>query len=116
MDKDKKEFESNFGRLEQINTEIKELKQKAKIFNVQKCACCTHPLKPPVVYFFCNHAYHSLCLNAQIKDDMKDNQCPQCDTSKQYIYYIKIGNKQISLRIMQAEEQANNHNNFFSQF
>jgi hypothetical protein len=114
LDKDKKEFESNFGRLEQINSEIMELRQKAKVFNVQKCACCTHPLKPPVVYFFCNHAYHSLCLNAQIKDDMS-NQCPQCDTSKNFKInsFPILGNKQITLRIKQAEEQANNHNNFF---
>jgi hypothetical protein len=81
LDNDKKDFENNFTKLEKINNEIKELKQKAKIFNVTKCAFCTHTLQPPVVYFLCGHSYHLLCLNAEVKDDMKDIQCPQCINS-----------------------------------
>jgi hypothetical protein len=110
LDADKKEFENNFSKLEKINSEVKELKSKAKIFNISKCAFCTQSLQPPVVYFLCNHAYHILCLNAEVRDDMKEIQCPQCINSK---LCNNIENVQISQRIKQAEEQANNHNNFF---
>ncbi len=82
LDADKKEFEANFNKLEKINTEIKELKQKARVFSVTKCTFCNQTLTPPSVYFLCNHSYHLLCLNAEVKDDMKDIQCPQCITSK----------------------------------
>ena len=87
LDSDKKEFETNFSKLEKINSEIKELKQKAKIFNISKCAVCNQNLQPPVVYFICSHAYHLLCLNAEVRDDMKDIQCPQCINSKRIIVY-----------------------------
>ncbi len=82
LDADKKEFENNYTKLEKINTEVKEIKQKAKILNISKCALCNQTLQPPVVYFLCNHAYHLLCLNTDIKDDMKEAQCPQCINSK----------------------------------
>ncbi len=111
LDTDKKEFESNFSKLEKINTEVKELKQKAKVFNISKCAFCNQTIQPPVVYFLCSHAYHLLCLNAEVKDDMKDIQCPQCINSK-LIVLKHLENVQITQRIKQAEEQANNHNNF----
>lgn len=103
LDSDKKEFEANYSKLEKINSEIKELKQKSKTFNITKCSLCSHTLQPPVVYFLCNHAYHLLCLNNDIKDDMKEIQCSSCVQK----------NTQITVRIKQAEDQANNHNNFF---
>lgn len=120
LDLDKKEFENNYNKLEKINTEVKEIKQKAKVFNVSKCTFCNQTLQPPVVYYLCNHAYHLLCLNAEVKDDMTDIQCPQCINSKilhfitiSNLIFINLENVQITQRIKQAEEQANNHNNFF---
>lgn len=82
LDLDKKEFEANFTKLEKITNEVKDLKQKAKVFNTSKCAFCSQTLQPPSVFFLCNHAFHLLCLNAEVKDDMKDIQCPQCINSK----------------------------------
>ena len=81
LDSDKREFEANFSKLEKINSELKELKSKAKVFNVSKCACCNQTLQPPVVYFLCNHGFHLLCLNAEVQDDVKEVQCPQCISS-----------------------------------
>jgi hypothetical protein len=85
LDLDKKEFEANYNKLEKFSTEVKEIKQKARVFNVSKCAFCNNTLAPPVVYFLCSHAYHLLCLNAEVKDDMKDIQCPQCIQSKYFL-------------------------------
>lgn len=82
LDVDRKEFETNYTKLEKINTEIKELKQKARVFNVSKCSFCNQTLNTPAVYFLCLHSYHQLCLNAEVKDDMKEIKCPQCVTSK----------------------------------
>jgi hypothetical protein len=90
LDVDKKEFETNYNKLEKINTEIKEIKQKARVFNVSKCAFCNQTLNLPAVYFLCFHAYHVLCLNAEVKDDMKDIKCPQCITSKNIIIILKF--------------------------
>lgn len=113
LDQDKKEFENNYSKLEKINGEVKELKQKAKVFNVSKCAICNQTLQPPVVHFLCNHGYHLLCLNAEVKDDMKDIQCPQCiNSNKNFKKFNFLENVQITQRIKQAEEQANSHNNF----
>ena len=81
LDSDKKEFETNFNKLEKINSELKEIKQKCKTFQQSKCAFCNKTLEPPAVYFLCPHSYHLLCLNAEVKDDMKDVQCPHCLTS-----------------------------------
>ena len=81
LDQDKKEFETNFNKLEKITSEVKEIKEKARVFNVSKCAFCNQTLTPTTVYFLCYHAYHHLCLNAEIKDDMKDIECPQCINS-----------------------------------
>ena len=58
FDEDKKHFETNYAKLEKINSEVKELKQKAKLFNISKCTYCTHTLQPPVVYFLCNHSIY----------------------------------------------------------
>lgn len=82
LDADKKEFEANYQKLERFNTEVKELKQKAKVFNISKCSFCNMTLNTPAVYFLCNHAFHSLCLNAEIKDDMQEIKCIQCANSK----------------------------------
>jgi hypothetical protein len=81
LDQDKKDFETNYNKLEKITNEVKEVKQKARVFNVSKCAFCNQSLAPPTVYFLCYHAYHLLCLNAEVKDDMKEIQCPQCINS-----------------------------------
>ena len=93
IDSDKKEFETNYNKLEKINTELKELKQKCKTFQQSKCAFCNKTLEPPAVYFLCPHSYHLLCLNAEVKDDMKDVQCPHCLTSKIKIFYNIIYRK-----------------------
>lgn len=86
LDIDKKDFELNFNKLEKINSEVKEIKQKARVFSVSKCTFCNQTISLPAVYFLCNHSYHLLCLNAEMKDDMKDIQCPQCVTSKINIF------------------------------
>lgn len=82
LDHNKKEFESNFNKLEKLSNDVKELKEKARVFNVSKCEFCKQSLQPPTVYFLCYHAFHLLCLNAEVKDDMKDIRCPQCINSK----------------------------------
>jgi hypothetical protein len=63
LDSDKKEFDTNYSKLEKINQEVKELKQKAKVFNLSKCGLCNHTLQIPVTYFLCNHGFHSMCLS-----------------------------------------------------
>jgi hypothetical protein len=89
LDIDKKEFEANYAKLEKFNSEVKELRQKAKVFNILKCAFCNQNLNTPAVYFLCNHAFHTLCLNAEIKDDMQEIKCIQCANSKIILFNIR---------------------------
>ncbi|WAQ88535.1 hypothetical protein PtA15_9A662 [Puccinia triticina] len=47
-------------------TELHELVEKPKIFNLNnKCASCFTPLDLPVVHFMCQHSYHQRCLGDQ---------------------------------------------------
>ena len=86
LDVDKKEFEANYNKLEKINNEINEIKSKARVFNMTKCGFCQQTLQPPVVYFLCNDAFHQHCLNAEIRDDVKDINCPKCIQSTTFIF------------------------------
>jgi hypothetical protein len=112
LDNDKTEFENNYAKLEKIKVEISEIKHQARVFKNSKCNLCGNSLNPPMNYFLCMHAFHSHCLNAESRDDMKELQCPLCSQSIQFIY---LENVQISQRIKQAEEQANNHNAFMTE-
>ena len=82
LDNDKKEFENNYGKLEKIKVEISEIKHQARVFKNNKCNLCGNCLSPPMNYFLCMHAFHSHCLNAESRDDMKELQCPLCIQSK----------------------------------
>lgn len=112
LDNDKVEFETNYNKLEKIKVDINEIKHQAKVFRNTKCNLCNNSLNPPMNYFLCMHAFHSHCLNAESKDDMKELQCPLCIQSN-IIFYLEY--VQITQRIKQAEEQAHNHNNFMSE-
>lgn len=103
LDLDKKEFEANYTKLEKITNEVKDLKQKAKVFNTSKCAFCSQTLQPPTVFFLCNHAFHLLCLNAEVKDDMKDIQCPQCINSN----FILLNFKKMYKLLKELNKQRN---------
>lgn len=112
LDNDKNDFENNFQKLKNIKNDISEIKHQAKLFKMSKCNLCGNSLNPPMNYFLCMHAFHAHCLNAELRDDMKELQCPLCIQSNNSLILESV---QISQRIKQAEEQANNHNAFMTE-
>lgn len=103
---DKTEYDVIEEKSKKYNNEIIEMKSKGTQFSVFKCVCCKQPTSNlnvvPIVFFLCNHAYHLHCLNNEIsetKEDEESNHCPEC----------RNRSHQISQRIIQSEEKANNN-------
>jgi len=107
MTDNKAEFDKNDERYNSYSNETMELKTKATQFSMVKCAICNQPTNNvnvvPVVFFLCHHAFHLYCLNAEIRDDNKDeSQCPTCWQRSHHVLN----------RIKQSEEKTENFNEF----
>ena len=86
--------------LQKTKNEINELKTKSFIMrNNNNCPECGLSISFPSVYFFCNHTYHSLCLNANVYEDIECNKCKE--------KRIKLINN-----IFKERESINNKNKF----
>jgi hypothetical protein len=86
--------------LQKTKNEINELKTKSFILrNNINCPECGLSISFPSVYFFCNHTYHSLCLNANVYEDIECNKCKE--------KRIKLINN-----IFKERESINNKNKF----
>ena len=80
FEKDKKEMEETYSKIEKVKEEMKDLKTKCTMIRPNKCAICNGSLSLPAVHFLCQHSFHILCLNANLNDDMKKSDCPLCKT------------------------------------
>lgn len=74
---DKKHLNDNYKKIEKLNSDIKDLNRKSKLFNMIKCSFCNQQLYMPITYFFCGHGFHPHCLNMELRDDMR-KECPAC--------------------------------------
>ena len=83
------EYEKNFNNkkniLENTSNEIKNLELKSIRITPNKCSSCNMLLSLPAVHFFCHHSYHTLCLNANLNDEMKNIECIKCKAKKDSI-------------------------------
>ena len=83
------EYEKNFQNkknvLENTSNEIKNLELKSIRITPNKCSSCNMLLTLPAIHFFCHHSYHSLCLNANLNDEMKIIECIKCKAKKDSI-------------------------------
>ena len=59
---------------------IKEIKTKANVFNINKCCECGNNIELPYYAFYCGHSIHKSCLNINNKDD--NIECPKCKEGK----------------------------------
>ena len=106
LESDKKEKDFKFERLKGIKKEIASTQMKQVIIFSQKCNLCNKDIKPKAnfVCFVCQHSYHFRCItDPAINKDIEELECPRC----------KNKNNQLTQRMRQSEEKANDHNNFF---
>ena len=92
---------SNFtNELNDISIRMTQLKTNAMNFSLERCGVCDLEISFPCVCYKCGHNYHSLCINANIGDEVIDIECPKCKKNKNkineelknlgnYIKYIK---------------------------
>lgn len=101
------EFENNNKIKEKFENENSDLKSKAVQFSMGKCTICNQSTNNinvvPVVFFLCHHSFHLYCLNAELRDDNKDeSQCPTCWHRSHHVIN----------RLKQTEEKQENYNEF----
>jgi hypothetical protein len=61
-------------RIDEMRTEIRELKTQAKNFNPKKCDSCSSPLSLPTIHFMCGHTFHDQCIDS----DSGKRYCSMC--------------------------------------
>ena len=59
---------------------IKELKTKGNVFNLNKCCECGSDIDLPYYAFYCGHAIHKSCINVNNKNE--NIECPKCKEGK----------------------------------
>ena len=67
------EYDNNINN---VCYSIKELKTKAKLFNISVCCECGGNVDLPYYAFYCGHALHKSCLNENNKEEIIE--CPRC--------------------------------------
>ena len=74
------------------------------MFSMSKCLICKSQVKPPFVFFACNHACCTECTKYSYDDD-EDVSCPVCQKEE----------KNLLDRIEQTKTIAKDSNSFFTE-
>ena len=103
LEKKIESFNSYNDQLENVKNKIKDLQTKASVYKLNKCEACFMGISFPAVCFRCGHCFHTMCLNANLDDDMNNVECPSCiDDKARYAqkledsknFYEMINNKE----------------------
>ena len=68
-----KSYREEFAK---VVSQIQDMQDKPRVFQVSKCSACSHALELPSIHFMCGHSYHQTCFESYIAE--KDNECPLC--------------------------------------
>ena len=82
LDKKIQAFNAYNDELENVKVKIKDLQTKASVYKLNKCEACFMGISFPAVCFRCGHCFHTMCLNANLDDDMNNVECPTCIDEK----------------------------------
>ena len=82
LDNLSKNTEIYSNQINETNKKITELNTNALTFNLNLCDECDMALSFPCVCYKCGHNFHSLCINANIGDDISNIDCPKCKKNK----------------------------------
>ena len=73
------------NQVNETNKKITELNTNAIVFNLNLCDECDMSLSFPCVGYKCGHIFHSLCINANLGEDISNIDCPKCKKNKKKI-------------------------------
>lgn len=76
IDENEKAIEKYKQECDTIKEQIKDVREKPKVFQATKCSACSHELELPSVHFLCGHSYHQTCFESYVAENDKD--CPLC--------------------------------------
>ena len=82
LDNLSKNTEIYSNQINETNKKITELNTNALSFNLNLCDECDMGLSFPCVCYKCGHNFHSLCINANIGEDISNIDCPKCKKNK----------------------------------
>ena len=71
--------------LNDLNIKISGTRTNAMNFSLDKCDECDMDISFPCICYKCGHNYHSLCINANIDDEIINIECPKCKKNKNKI-------------------------------
>eukprot|EP00301_Raphidiophrys_heterophryoidea_P025639 c8652_g1_i2.p1 GENE.c8652_g1_i2~~c8652_g1_i2.p1 ORF type:complete len:738 (-),score=172.69 c8652_g1_i2:175-2388(-) len=94
---DQEKIKSYQEETRRMRDEIRELRTSAKIFQNQKCADCTNPLKLPSCHFLCGHSFHQRCLS-------DERECSICAAQNSNVRKVKA----------EMDRSAKDHTGFLS--
>ena len=72
-------------KINDLSIEMTKLNTNAIEFKLEKCDKCKVEMSFPCLRYTCGHIYHSICLNANIGDDVSNIHCPVCKKDKDKI-------------------------------
>ena len=97
-----------------FSNKMTELKTNAMNITLERCEKCDMDISFPCICYKCGHNYHSLCIDANIGDDITNIECPKCKKNKDKInedlQIIKNYNKFITERKNFEEEYEKSTN------
>ena len=73
------------NQINETSQQITELNTKATLFSLNLCDECDMSISFPGVCFRCGHCFHSVCLNANINEDLDKINCPKCKKKKEKV-------------------------------
>ena len=73
------------NQINDLSSKMTELNTTAMKLNLYLCDECNLDVSFPFVCYKCGHNYHSLCLNANIEDEIINKECPKCKKNKNKI-------------------------------
>jgi hypothetical protein len=82
IEEQQKRFNEYDKQLNETVKEIKDLKTKAYIIDLNKCSDCGMPMNLPFICFKCGHGFHNLCLGVNKNMNDKIISCRKCKDKK----------------------------------
>ena len=85
LESSSKNINSFTNEINVLSNAMIKLKTNAMNFFLDKCGECDMDISFPCVCYKCGHNYHSLCINANTGDEIKNIECPKCQKKKNKI-------------------------------
>ena len=82
LEKSSKNIDTYTHEINDIDKKITQLNTNALSFTLNLCDECDMGISFPCVCYKCGHNFHSLCINANIGEEIVNIDCPKCKKNK----------------------------------